>query len=85
MSGWVALIVGARGGVYLGGGIAPKLVSRLAQDDFRQAFERKGRMTDFVAPIPIYVILAEFAALKGAAAGLRARLAARGSEEIQSG
>jgi len=74
-AGDIALVMGARGGVYLGGGIAPKLLSRLDQGDFRAAFERKGRMTDFVAPIPIYVILAEFAALKGAAAGLRAKLA----------
>ncbi len=74
-AGDTALMMGARGGVYLGGGIAPKLVSRLAQGDFREAFERKGRMRDFVAPIPVYVILAEFPGLKGAAAGLRATLA----------
>ena len=74
-AGDVALVFGARGGVYLGGGIAPKLLSRLEQDDFRTAFERKGRMTPFVAPIPAYVILAEFPALKGAAAGLRTKLA----------
>lgn len=74
-AGDVALVFGARGGVYLGGGIAPKLMSRLGQEDFRTAFERKGRMTSFVAPIPIYVILAEFPALKGAAAGLRTKLA----------
>jgi len=74
-AGDVALVVGARGGVYLGGGIAPKLLSRLIQGDFREAFERKGRMEEFVAPIPVYVILAEFPALKGAAVGLRAKLA----------
>jgi glucokinase len=78
-AGDVALVFGARGGVYLGGGIAPKLLSRLAAGDFRQAFEHKGRMKAFVAPIPVYVILAEFAALKGAAAGLRAELAAGGA------
>jgi glucokinase len=75
-AGDVALVLGARGGVYLGGGIAPKLVSRLAQGDFREAFEHKGRMRAYLEPIPIYVILAEFAALKGAAAGLRAELVA---------
>jgi glucokinase len=74
-AGDVALVFGARGGVYLGGGIAPKLLRRLAQGDFREAFERKGRMQPFVAPIPVYVILAEVPALKGAAVGLRARLA----------
>jgi glucokinase len=74
-AGDVALVFGARGGVYLGGGIAPKLLSRLTQGDLREAFERKGRMQAFVAPIPVYVILTEFAGLKGAAAGLRAKLA----------
>jgi glucokinase len=76
-AGDIALVLGARGGVYLGGGIAPKLRARLAQGDFRASFEHKGRMAAFVAPIPVYVILAEFAALKGAAAGLRAELASR--------
>ncbi len=74
-AGDVALVVGARGGVYLGGGIAPKLLKRLTQGDFREAFDRKGRMEEFVAPIPVYVILAEFPALKGAAVGLRGKLA----------
>jgi len=74
-AGDVALVFGARGGVYLGGGIAPKLLRRLTQGDLREAFERKGRMQPFVAPIPIYVILAAYPALKGAAVGLRARLA----------
>ncbi|WP_431558957.1 glucokinase [Methyloceanibacter sp.] len=74
-AGDIALVLGARGGVYLGGGIAPKLLTRLAQGDFREAFEHKGRMRAFLAPLPVYVILAEFPALKGAAAGLRAALA----------
>lgn len=74
-AGDVALVFGARGGLYLGGGIAPKLLSRLERDDFRAGFERKGRMTPFVAPIPIYVILAAYPALVGAAVGLRTRLA----------
>jgi len=74
-AGDVALVFGARGGAYLGGGIAPKMLSRLEQDDFREAFERKGRMTPFVAPIPVYVVLAENPGLRGAAVGLRTRLA----------
>ncbi|HZJ12802.1 MAG TPA: glucokinase [Methyloceanibacter sp.] len=74
-AGDVALVLGARGGVYLGGGIAPKLVARLGQGDFRDAFERKGRMKAFLEPVPIYVILAEYPALTGAAVGLRAALA----------
>ena len=78
-AGDVALVFCARGGVYLGGGIPPKLLARLACGDFRHAFEHKGRMKALLAPIPVYVILAEFAALKGAAAGLRAELAAGGA------
>ena len=70
-AGDAALLLGARGGVYLGGGIAPKLVTKLASGPFRQAFEDKGRMAALLAPIPVYVILAEFATLTGAASALR--------------
>ena len=84
-AGDVALVLGAHGGVYLGGGIVPKMLDRLTQGDLREAFERKGRMTAFVAPIPIYVIIAEFPALTGAAAGLRSALTAHVSEEGPSG
>jgi glucokinase len=77
-AGDAALLFGARGGVYLGGGIAPKLLEEIASPAFRQAFEAKGRMQSFLAPIPVYVIRAEFAALTGAAAALRAELARGG-------
>jgi len=71
-AGDAALLLGARGGVYLGGGIAPKLVAKLSSGSFRRAFEDKGRMAAYLAPIAIYVIGAEFATLTGAAASLRA-------------
>jgi glucokinase len=71
-AGDAALLMGARGGVYLGGGIAPKIASVLSIGAFRTSFERKGRMAAYLEPIPVYVILAEFATLKGAAAALRA-------------
>jgi glucokinase len=74
-AGNIALAFGARGGVYLGGGIAPKIVAALSAGPFREAFEQKGRMSAYLAPVPVYVILAEFAALKGAAAALRPKLA----------
>jgi glucokinase len=70
-AGDAALLLGARGGVYLGGGIAPKLEAKLSGGRFRQAFEDKGRMSAYLAPIPVYVIRAEFATLTGAAAALR--------------
>ncbi len=69
-AGDAALFLGARGGVYIGGGIAPRMVDELSAGPFRRAFEAKGRMSAFLAPIPIYVILAGDAALKGAAAAL---------------
>ncbi len=74
-AGDAALFFGARGGVYLGGGIAPKILDALSTEAFRYAFEEKGRMQSYLAPIPVSVILAPFAALKGAAAGLRSCLA----------
>ena len=75
-AGDAALLFGARGGVYLGGGIAPKIVAALSSGAFRASFEQKGRMTAYLAPIPVYVIRADFATLKGAAAALSAQLAA---------
>ncbi|HXG78951.1 MAG TPA: glucokinase [Methyloceanibacter sp.] len=76
-AGDAALLLGARGGVYLGGGIAPKLKDKLSAGDFRRAFEDKGRMRAYLAPIPIYVITADFATLKGAAASLKLVAASR--------
>jgi len=74
-AGDAALLFGARGGVYLGGGIAPKIASVLSGGAFRAAFEQKGRMVSYLAPIPVYVILAGFATLKGAAVALKTTLA----------
>jgi glucokinase len=74
-AGDAALFLGARGGVYLGGGIAPRMVDALSAGAFRRAFEAKGRMASYLAPVPVYAILAGDAALKGAAAALAARMA----------
>lgn len=75
-AGDAALLFGARGGIYLGGGIAPNMIDALSTGAFRHAFEDKGRMRSYLAPTPVYVIRAEHATLKGAAVGLRARVAA---------
>jgi glucokinase len=73
-AGDAALFFGARGGVYIGGGIAPKMVDALSAGAFRDAFEEKGRMTGYLAPIPVYVIMiGTRAALKGSAAALAGR------------
>lgn len=74
-AGDAALFLGARGGVYLGGGIAPRMVEVLSGGAFRRAFEAKGRMASYLAPVPVYAIVARDAALKGAAAALLARMA----------
>lgn len=66
-AGNVALRVLATGGVYLGGGIAPKIVERLKGPGFMQAFSAKGRLSPLLETIPVRVILNEKTALLGAA------------------
>ena len=70
VAGNLALTLGARGGVYIGGGIVPKLGEYFYRSPFRDRFEAKGRFTTYLAAIPAYVILAENAALRGAAMAL---------------
>jgi glucokinase len=71
VAGNLALSLGALGGVYVGGGILPRLGNRIAQSGFRAAFEQKGRYRDYLAPIPIYVITAKQSpALAGASRAL---------------
>jgi glucokinase len=66
-AGDVALIFGARGGVYLAGGIAPNILFALAPERFRPPFEAKGRMSSFLSRIAVSVILAPDTGLRGAA------------------
>lgn len=66
-AGNLALKGKAIGGVYVGGGIAPKMLGKLKSGTFMQAFNDKGRYRDLVSSIPVYVILNEKAALRGAA------------------
>jgi glucokinase len=72
-AGSLALTVGARGGLYIGGGIVPRLGERFAQSGFRERFEAKGRFRDYLAAIPTAVITDTDAALAGAAAALANR------------
>jgi glucokinase len=67
VAGDLALAYGARGGVFIGGGIAPRLLDRLAAGGFRRRFEDKGRLSDYVAGVPTQVIVHPYAALVGAA------------------
>jgi glucokinase len=66
-AGNLALQVMAVGGVYLGGGIAPKIIWKLKDGTFMEAFKNKGRLSEVVAQIPVKVILNDRAALLGAA------------------
>jgi len=66
-TGNLALKVMATGGVYLGGGIAPKMVSKLAGPLFMNAFLDKGRMQPLMESIPVKVIMNDQLALLGAA------------------
>jgi glucokinase len=63
----LALKIMATGGVYLGGGIVPRILSKLKEPAFMRAFTHKGRMSDLLSAIPVKVILNDSAALLGAA------------------
>ena len=71
VAGNLALTLGAKGGVYLGGGIVPRLGPWFDQSSFRKRFEAKGRFRDYLASIPCWVIDPDGApALYGAARAL---------------
>jgi glucokinase len=71
VAGNLALTLGARGGVYIGGGIVPRLGDGFHRSPFRQRFEAKGRFAGFLQPIPVWVITsAQSPALMGAARAL---------------
>src|ERR1700745_4508643 len=76
-AGNLALKIMATGGVYLGGGIAPKLVNKLAGPLFMQAFVPKGRMQPLLESIPVRVITNDKIALFGSARYAVAKGAAR--------
>ena len=65
-AGDLALVMGATGGVYLGGGIPPRILDYLRSSAFRARFEDKGRFRAYTAPIATQVILHPYAALLGA-------------------
>lgn len=71
-AGNLALKVLATGGVYLAGGLALRALPLLAGDHFAAAFRRKGRFTDFLAALPVRLILAPAALLGAAARGMEA-------------
>lgn len=70
-AGNVALTLGARGGIYIGGGIVPRLGERFFASDFRRRFEAKGRFESYLRAVPTLLITDTLAALTGAASALQ--------------
>ncbi len=66
----LALVLGARGGVYIGGGIVPKFGEYFIASPFRKRFEEKGRFSAYLSEIPTWVIRAPWPGLMGAANSL---------------
>jgi glucokinase len=68
VAGDLALLYGARGGVYVGGGICPRFPEFIAASRFRQRFEAKGRFRPWLEPVPAWIIMRPDAAMVGLAA-----------------
>ena len=74
-AGNVALTLGARGGLYIGGGIVPRFAERFFASAFRERFEAKGRFRDYLAAIPTALITDTQVALSGAALAIEQQVA----------
>jgi glucokinase len=70
VAGDLVLTLGARGGVYLAGGILPRLAEAFDDERFRMRFLAKGRFRSYLEPVPVDLIISEEAALLGAATHL---------------
>jgi glucokinase len=64
-AGNVALMFGARGGVFIAGGIAPRLTEYIAHSEFRSRFEHKGRFRQYLVSIPSSIIVHPAATFMG--------------------
>ena len=67
-AGDLALTVLASAGIYIGGGIAPRIIGQLRDGAFLRAFHDKGRLSTYIARVPVRVIVNPHVALLGAAA-----------------
>ena len=68
VAGDLALLYGARGGVFVAGGIAPRFPEFLAASAFRERFEAKGRFAEWLRPVPAFLVTRLDAAMLGLAA-----------------
>jgi glucokinase len=73
----LAVTLGAFGGVYIGGGIVPRMGEWFLRSPFRGRFEAKGRFSDYLSDIPTYVITTPNPALRGVSAILSEHLRGR--------
>lgn len=71
-AGNMALATLAHGGIFIAGGIAPKIVAKLKDGDFMRAFASKGRFSDLLATIPVHVVMNPAVGLHGALLEARA-------------
>jgi glucokinase len=83
-AGNMVLKVLATGGMYLGGGIAPKMLKTMQSGVFMQAFADKGRLSELLIHTPVHIILESRAALMGAAAYAEARAAEISGKSVRA-
>jgi glucokinase len=74
IAGNLAVTLGAQGGIYIGGGIVPRLGERFVRSSFRQRFEQKGRFVGYLSQVPTWVITADYPAFLGVSAILSEKL-----------
>jgi glucokinase len=74
VAGNLAITLGAQGGIYIGGGIVPRLGELFAKSSFRSRFEQKGRFVHYLAQVPTFVITAQYPAFLGVSAILAEKL-----------
>jgi glucokinase len=72
-AGNAALTLGARGGVFIGGGLVPRLGDFFFDSEFRKRFEHKGRFSTYLQDIPTVLITDTLAALHGVSAAMATR------------
>ncbi len=83
-AGNLALKVLAVGGIFIGGGVAPKILNRMRDGAFMKAFTDKGRLSGLLEHIPVHIILESRAALIGAASYAEARATELGGHSARA-
>jgi len=70
-AGNLALTLGAKGGIYIAGGVVPRFREFFVNSGFREKFEDKGRFASYLEPIPVYLVTRNNLGLLGAAKKLQ--------------